>query len=115
MVIQNQEKCVICLDEMNNNDELYFFPNCTHIIHQKCFIEYMQNNSFNLCPICRKSIVNKLEIIINSNNNPNYNLNHNSLDNSYNISSINIKCHKIDKFCISLFIIIMVTIILITK
>ena len=51
------EECVICLDEMDDNQELYFFNNCIHIIHQKCFIKCKQVRPLLECPLCRKPIL----------------------------------------------------------
>ena len=60
MTIKNEE-CVICLDEISGEQELYFFNNCVHIIHQSCFITCMQIKPFINCPSCRKPILNKKE------------------------------------------------------
>ena len=60
MTIKNEE-CVICLDEISGEQELYFFNNCLHIIHQSCFITCTQIKPFISCPLCRKSIFSKNE------------------------------------------------------
>ena len=60
MTIKNEE-CVICLDEISGEQELYFFNNCVHIIHQSCFITCIQIKPFINCPSCRKPILNKKE------------------------------------------------------
>ena len=60
MTIKNEE-CVICLDEISGEQELYFFNNCVHIIHQSCFITCTQIKPFINCPSCRKPILNKKE------------------------------------------------------
>ena len=60
MTIKNEE-CVICLDEISGEQELYFFNNCVHIIHQSCFITCTQIKPFINCPSCRKPILNKNE------------------------------------------------------
>ena len=60
MTIKNEE-CVICLDEISGEQELYFFNNCVNIIHQSCFITCMQIKPFINCPSCRKPILNKKE------------------------------------------------------
>ena len=60
MTIKNEE-CVICLDEISGEQELYFFNNCVHIIHQSCFITCTQIKPFISCPLCRKSIFSKNE------------------------------------------------------
>ena len=60
MTIENEE-CVICLDEISGEQELFFFDNCVHIIHQSCFITCTQIKPFISCPLCRKSIFSKNE------------------------------------------------------
>ena len=60
MTIKNEE-CVICLDEISGEQELFFFDNCVHIIHQSCFITCTQIKPFISCPLCRKSIFSKNE------------------------------------------------------
>ena len=60
MTIENEE-CVICLDEISGEQELFFFNNCVHIIHQSCFITCTQIKPFISCPLCRKSIFSKNE------------------------------------------------------
>jgi hypothetical protein len=60
MTIENEE-CVICLDEISGGQELFFFDNCVHIIHQSCFITCTQIKPFISCPLCRKSIFSKNE------------------------------------------------------
>jgi hypothetical protein len=60
MTIENEE-CVICLDEISGEQELFFFDNCVHIIHQSCFITCTQIKPFISCPLCCKSIFSKNE------------------------------------------------------
>ena len=128
MTIKNEE-CVICLDEISGEQELYFFNNCVHIIHQSCFITCIQIKPFINCPSCRKPILNKKEediifphisIIIpdNSINNPivnnpvvnNEEINERFLCNQNDCNEDN--CIKTQRFCISLFLVIAIVIFL---
>ena len=127
MTIKNEE-CVICLDEISGEQELYFFNNCVHIIHQSCFITCMQIKPFINCPSCRKPILNKKEediifphisIIIpdNSINNPVVNnpvVNNNEINqNLFNQNDCNKNnCIKTQRICISLFLVIAIVIFL---
>ena len=133
MTIKNEE-CVICLDEISGEQELYFFNNCVHIIHQSCFITCIQIKPFINCPSCRKPILNKKEEDIifphisitipdNSINNPivnnpvvnnpvvnNEEINERFLCNQNDCNEDN--CIKTQRFCISLFLVIAIVIFL---
>ena len=133
MTIKNEE-CVICLDEISGEQELYFFNNCVHIIHQSCFITCTQIKPFISCPLCRKSIFSKNEeelifphisitIPDNSINNPvvnnpvvnnpvvnNEEINERFLCNQNDCNEDN--CIKTQRFCISLFLVIAIVIFL---
>ena len=138
MTIKNEE-CVICLDEISGEQELYFFNNCVHIIHQSCFITCTQIKPFISCPLCRKSIFSKNEeelifphisitIPGNSINNPvvnnpvvnnpvvnnpvvnNDEINERFLCNQNDCDENN--CIKTQRFCISLFLVIAIVIFL---
>ena len=138
MTIKNEE-CVICLDEISGEQELYFFNNCVHIIHQSCFITCIQIKPFINCPSCRKPILNKNEeelifphisitIPDNSINNPivnnpivnnpvvnnpvvnNEEINERFLCNQNDCNEDN--CIKTQRFCISLFLVIAIVIFL---
>ena len=138
MTIENEE-CVICLDEISGEQELFFFDNCVHIIHQSCFITCTQIKPFISCPLCRKSIFSKNEeelifphisitIPGNSINNPvvnnpvvnnpvvnnpvvnNDEINERFLCNQNDCDENN--CIKTQRFCISLFLVIAIVIFL---
>ena len=132
MTIKNEE-CVICLDEISGEQELYFFNNCVHIIHQSCFITCTQIKPFISCPLCRKSIFSKNEeelifphisitIPGNSINNPVVNnpvvnnpvVNNNEINqNLFNQNDCDENnCIKTQRFCISLFLVIAIVIFL---
>ena len=137
MTIKNEE-CVICLDEISGEQELYFFNNCVHIIHQSCFITCIQIKPFINCPSCRKPILSKKEediifphisIIIPDNsinnfvvnnpvvNNPVVNnpiVNNNEINqNLFNQNDCDENnCIKTQRFCISLFLVIAIVIFL---
>ena len=138
MTIENEE-CVICLDEISGEQELFFFDNCVHIIHQSCFITCTQIKPFISCPLCRKSIFSKNEeelifphisitIPGNSINNPvvnnpvvnnpvvnnpvvnNDEINERFLCNQNDCNENN--CIKTQRFCISIFLVIAIVIFL---
>ncbi|GJS80263.1 zinc finger, RING/FYVE/PHD-type containing protein [Tanacetum coccineum] len=44
--------CPICIDELvSQDDEIIRLPDCHHVFHQKCILEWFSRN--NTCPICR--------------------------------------------------------------
>ncbi len=51
---EQNEKCTICLEEMNIDDE-YFDIECKHIFHKGCLETYLKNYN-HICPVCRKDI-----------------------------------------------------------
>ena len=137
MTIKNEE-CVICLDEISGEQELYFFNNCVHIIHQSCFITCIQIKPFINCPSCRKPILNKKEediifphisitipdnsinnSVVNNSvvNNPVVNnpvVNNNEINqNIFNQNDCDENnCIKTQRFCISLILVIAIVIFL---
>ena len=46
----DQDRCVICLDDYKNGDEIIKIP-CLHVFHSKCILEWFNNKNF--CPICK--------------------------------------------------------------
>ena len=48
------EKCNICLDEMNEGDEVVVLP-CCHTYHSCCIFKYLDEYNYK-CPICRKEV-----------------------------------------------------------
>merc|ERR1719210_96220 len=48
-----QTKCLICLDEFNDGDDVKTLP-CLHIYHQKCIERWL--NTDNSCPVCKTAI-----------------------------------------------------------
>ncbi len=54
-------KCMICIEEMNENDE-YFNIECKHIFHKGCLETYLRNYN-HICPICRKEVGNSQPIL----------------------------------------------------
>ena len=48
------EKCTICMIEMNENEE-FLDIECKHIFHKECLETYLKNYN-HICPICRKDI-----------------------------------------------------------
>ena len=57
VVKQNSEKCMICVDYYNNEDQIIL--KCCHTFHEKCFSEYektLTQYQYLLCPTCRTKI-----------------------------------------------------------
>ena len=52
-IIEPQE-CVICLENMNNND-IIVLTECFHMYHKKCINDWFMIS--NICPICDKKIL----------------------------------------------------------
>ena len=50
------ESCSICLDNMNNEAEIYTIENCNHKFHTKCILEMFIEGFTDLCPLCRTII-----------------------------------------------------------
>jgi hypothetical protein len=62
MADNSMEKCVICLEELN--DKIATMPNCIHKIHTSCLIKLVKSNS-NKCPSCHKELLYDKTAIIN--------------------------------------------------
>ncbi|GMH04605.1 hypothetical protein Nepgr_006445 [Nepenthes gracilis] len=48
-----QEDCAVCLEEFVVGENLVNLP-CAHKFHSRCFLPWLQNNSY--CPCCRSAI-----------------------------------------------------------
>ena len=44
-------ECCICLDDNNEGDLAIRLPNCSHIFHKKCILDWLQRKC--TCPVCR--------------------------------------------------------------
>lgn len=51
---QEQNKCTICLDEFNDDDDIIELK-CGHHFHEECIVHWFKTCS-NKCPICREEI-----------------------------------------------------------
>ncbi|KAK3026173.1 hypothetical protein RJ639_040560 [Escallonia herrerae] len=51
---RSMSKCVVCLNEFQEQDMLRVLPNCSHAFHLDCIDVWLQNNAN--CPLCRLSI-----------------------------------------------------------
>ena len=51
--INECQECVICLEDMKNNDEI-ILTECFHMYHKKCLIDWFEKSE--LCPICDNKI-----------------------------------------------------------
>ncbi|XP_073317352.1 RING-H2 finger protein ATL1-like [Primulina huaijiensis] len=65
-------KCVVCLNEFQENDLLRVLPKCAHAFHSDCIDVWLQKNSN--CPLCRSTISDRngyrIEKIIAPNSSP---------------------------------------------
>mmetsp|Transcript_24471 Transcript_24471/g.55882 ORF Transcript_24471/g.55882 Transcript_24471/m.55882 type:complete len:261 (-) Transcript_24471:488-1270(-) len=53
-------ECVICLDKYENGEDIISSPNCSHIFHKECLLEWLVYKD--VCPCCRAQIVNPEEL-----------------------------------------------------
>ncbi|KAK9698554.1 hypothetical protein RND81_08G112800 [Saponaria officinalis] len=51
-----QEKCVVCLNEFRDHEEIRRLANCKHILHRECVDRWMEHDH-RTCPLCRTSVV----------------------------------------------------------
>jgi hypothetical protein len=51
--------CVICLQNYNEDREVYFLP-CTHYFHKKCLKPYFQGKIERFCPECKTQVRHNL-------------------------------------------------------
>ena len=47
--LNNFNECIICLENMGNNDELILVK-CSHIYHKECLEKWIEKK--NVCPLC---------------------------------------------------------------
>ena len=50
---EENKKCLICLDEYVNNDNVIYLP-CFHIFHKNCIIQWIKKHAN--CPLCKINI-----------------------------------------------------------
>ena len=50
-----EDKCPICLEQLNNKDTIYKVIKCNHIFCSICITEWLKNNSF--CPMCKNDLI----------------------------------------------------------
>jgi hypothetical protein len=55
-----EEKCLICLDEINKNELIYKLK-CKHIFHKDCLNESIQHQHYD-CPLCKTKLDLKKKI-----------------------------------------------------
>ena len=48
-------ECSLCLDDMNDADQMYYVSPCQHVFHRDCIMPVV-NNPNPLCPLCRTPI-----------------------------------------------------------
>ncbi|KAL0410001.1 UNVERIFIED_CONTAM: RING-H2 finger protein ATL1 [Sesamum latifolium] len=51
----DQEECVVCLGELEDDDLVRLLPNCSHAFHLPCIDRWFAGHAS--CPVCRSSIV----------------------------------------------------------
>jgi hypothetical protein len=51
--IYNQDKCIICLGDLKGYAYKLI---CDHLYHEECIVRWLNENTNNNCPICRKPI-----------------------------------------------------------
>ncbi|XVF78423.1 hypothetical protein PTKIN_Ptkin14bG0131400 [Pterospermum kingtungense] len=52
---KTSDECVICLDDLEDDELCRVFPVCKHVFHFSCIDNWLKNHI--TCPICRNSIV----------------------------------------------------------
>ena len=52
--MSESDKCVICLNELNNTNEIVTTP-CKHQFHSNCFLKWIYGHRD--CPLCRGQII----------------------------------------------------------
>ncbi len=50
-IISNETQCTICMDNLNNNDQVIKTLPCTHAFHTACINTWLKQNP--TCPVCR--------------------------------------------------------------
>jgi hypothetical protein len=77
----NEIKCEICHDNINNGEILRMINICNHSFHQECVDSWFENNK--ICPYCRCDVTNEVadELIANNPDN-NQDNSDNSTDNN---------------------------------
>lgn len=53
--MEEHKECSICLEPIDENEEVKKLINCNHIFHKSCIDTWSNNN--NTCPLCRKHII----------------------------------------------------------
>ena len=53
--MEEHKECSICLEEIEENDDIKKLMNCNHVFHKSCIDTWSNNN--NTCPLCRKHII----------------------------------------------------------
>ena len=61
---QEERRCIICLDNFEQNDILIYLP-CFHFFHKDCIFNWIKRNA--ICPFCHLDIKENLNINIKKN------------------------------------------------
>nr|XP_043629661.1 brassinosteroid-responsive RING protein 1-like [Erigeron canadensis] len=51
-LVNPPEKCVVCLYEFDEDDEIRGLSNCKHVFHKSCIDKWMEHDR-KTCPLCR--------------------------------------------------------------
>ena len=62
----NNQNCVICHKEINDNSFITDLPECNHMYHHSCISEWFKIKT--KCPICKRDYHEKFEIVEEYNN-----------------------------------------------
>lgn len=55
-LVDPPDKCVVCLNEFEENDEIRRLINCEHIFHRGCLDRWMEYDQIT-CPLCRTPFI----------------------------------------------------------
>lgn len=59
--MENNETCVICYNELDDEEQCYSIEPCGHTFHTKCIIDWFRRAS--TCPCCRDNTVEQINEI----------------------------------------------------
>lgn len=46
------ENCAICIEDYEENDDIFILEKCNHMFHKECIIEWMTSSGNTSCPVC---------------------------------------------------------------
>ncbi|KAI3472012.1 hypothetical protein Pfo_028700 [Paulownia fortunei] len=57
----DQEECVVCLGELEDEDMVRLLPNCKHAFHVPCIDQWFAAHTS--CPLCRSAILEQTNVV----------------------------------------------------